>query len=302
MTEKSASCSACESSDCSARERRPEESQEEFLDRRKLAERLCRIKHKVMVLSGKGGVGKSPVAANLAAALAADGRRVGLLDVDFHGPSIPRLLGIAGQRPRESTDGSIPPFMTADGLRVMSIGLLLQESQGAVIWRGPLKMGVIKQLLRDVDWGELDCLVVDSPPGTGDEPLSVAQLIEGADGAVLVTTPQALSADDVRRSASFCTQVNLPILGILENMSGFICPHCGKETALFKAGGGEALAAETGVPFLGRIPIDPQVVAASDEGCPFVTAHPESAVARAFSSAIAPVSELIAGQAGSKGA
>jgi Mrp family chromosome partitioning ATPase len=168
----------------------------------------------------------------------------------------------------------------------MSIGILVDGRESAIIWRGPLKMNVIKQLLRDTDWGDLDYLVIDSPPGTGDEPLSVAQLIEGADGAVLVTTPQALSADDVRRSVTFCRQVGLPVLGIIENMSGFICPHCGKETGLFTSGGGQALAAETRVPFLGRVPIDPEVVTASDEGKPFVLKHPESAAARAFLAAV----------------
>jgi len=189
------------------------------------------------------------------------------------------------------------PFETAAGLKVMSIGLLLNDASGAVIWRGPLKMNVIKQLLRDVDWGELDYLIIDSPPGTGDEPLSVAQLIEDADGAVLVTTPQALSADDVRRSVSFCRQVNLPALGIIENMSGFVCPHCGKESAPFKSGGGQALAAEMGVPFLGRIPIDPDVVTASDEGRPFVLAHPDSAATRAFLAAVEPIKNMSAAEA-----
>ena len=302
MTKDSTSCSSCDSDGCSAKERRSQESLDDFLERQKLAERLCRVRHKVMVLSGKGGVGKSTIAANLATALAEAGHRVGLLDIDFHGPSIPRLLGIAGQRPRTSGDGGIPPFETATGLKVMSIGLLLSDASDAVIWRGPMKMNVIKQLLRDVNWGELDCLVVDSPPGTGDEPLSVAQLIPGADGAVLVTTPQALSADDVRRSISFCRQVDLPILGLIENMSGFICPHCGKETAPFMSGGGQALAAETGVPFLGRVPIDPQVAVASDEGRPFVAAQPGSAAAREFLSAIEPVMHLINGQANQKGA
>jgi Mrp family chromosome partitioning ATPase len=293
MAKESASCSSCDSESCSAKSRRPQESLEEFLERQKLAERLCRVRHKIMVLSGKGGVGKSTVAANLAAALAAGGRSVGLLDVDFHGPSIPRLVGLEQRPVRASEDGSIAPFEAAGGLKVMSIGLLLSGADSAVIWRGPLKMNVIKQLLRDVRWGELDCLVVDSPPGTGDEPLSVAQLIPAADGALLVTTPQAISADDVRRSVSFCRQVNLPVLGILENMSGFVCPHCGKESAPFKSGGGRALAAETGVPFLGRIPIDPQVVAASDDGRPFVVSQPQSAAAGAFAAAIEPLAALV---------
>jgi ATP-binding protein involved in chromosome partitioning len=302
MPEASKNCTTCDTGDCSAKERRPQESLEDFLERQKLAERLCRVRHKIVVLSGKGGVGKSTVAANLAAALAAAGNRVGLLDVDFHGPSIPRLLGLQKRPQTPSEDGSINPFETTDGIRVMSIGLLLNDADGAVIWRGPMKMNVIKQLLRDVNWGELDCLVVDSPPGTGDEPLSVAQLIPDADGALLVTTPQALSADDVRRSVDFCKQVKLPVLGILENMSGFVCPHCEKETALFKTGGGQALAKDTGVPFLGRVPIDPQVVVASDDGRPFVVSQPESSAAKAFAAAIEPIKNLVGGKVRPKGA
>ncbi len=302
MPEESTNCTACDSGDCSAKERRPQESPEDFLERQKLAERLCSVSHKIMVLSGKGGVGKSTVAANLAAALAAAGNRVGLLDVDFHGPSIPRLLGLQKRPQTPSEDGSISPFETPDGIKVISIGLLLEDPDGAVIWRGPMKMNVIKQLLRDVNWGELDCLVVDSPPGTGDEPLTVAQLIPDADGAVLVTTPQALSSDDVRRSIDFCRQVKLPVLGILENMSGFVCPHCERESALFKTGGGQALAEDTGVPFLGRVPIDPQVVLASDDGRPFVISQPESSAAKAFAAAVEPVRTSVGGKTRPKGA
>ncbi len=297
MTSADKECSTCNADSCSAKERRPEEALEAFLERQALAKRMCGIEHKILVFSGKGGVGKSTVAANLAAALCADGKRVGLLDVDFHGPSIPRLLGLDGRRAKgAASDGGIAPLKTPDGLRVMSIAALVEGRDAAVIWRGPLKMNVIKQLLRDVSWGELDYLIVDSPPGTGDEPLSVAQLIEGADGAVLVTTPQALSADDVRRAVTFCRQVKLPVLGILENMSGFVCPHCGTETQLFKSGGGRVLAAETGVPFLGSVPIDPGVVTASDEGRPFVLDHPDSAAARAFLAAIEPIRNLSAAE------
>jgi len=292
MTAPDKECSTCNADSCSAKEQKPDEALEAFLERQALAKRMCGIEHKILVFSGKGGVGKSTVAANLAAALCADGKRVGLLDVDFHGPSIPRLLHLEGQRVQPSGDGGIAPLETPDGIRVMSIAALVEGRDAAVIWRGPLKMNVIKQLLRDVAWGELDYLIIDSPPGTGDEPLSVAQLIEGADGAVLVTTPQVLSANDVRRAVTFCRQVRLPVLGILENMSGFVCPHCGKETQLFKSGGGRALAAETGVPFLGSIPIDPEVVTASDEGRPFVLERPDSAAARAFLAAIEPIKRM----------
>ena len=294
MTAPDKECSTCNADSCSAKDQRPDEALEAFLERQALAKRMCGIEHKILVFSGKGGVGKSTVAANLAAVLAADGRRVGLLDVDFHGPSIPRLLHLEGQRAEPAGDGGLAPIATPDGLRVMSIGSLVEGRDAAVIWRGPLKMKVIKQLLSDVDWGELDYLIIDSPPGTGDEPLSVAQLIEGTDGAVLVTTPQVLSANDVRRAVTFCRQVRLPVLGILENMSGFVCPHCGKETQLFKSGGGRALAAEMNVLFLGSIPIDPEVVTSSDEGRPFVLAHPNSTAARAFLAAVKPIRNMSA--------
>jgi Mrp family chromosome partitioning ATPase/predicted Fe-Mo cluster-binding NifX family protein len=292
---------SCDVGSRSSQQRAPGQSLEAFLERQKLTANLSGVAHKLLVLSGKGGVGKSTVAANLAAALSAGGCRVGLLDVDFHGPSIPRLTGIAGQRPRSCGDQSMLPPQTRDGVKVMSIGLLLGGGDSAVIWRGPMKMNVIKQLLRDVRWGQLDCLVVDSPPGTGDEPLSVAQLIPGVDGAVLVTTPQALSADDVRRSVDFCRKLELPVLGIVENMSGFCCPHCGKESHPFKTGGGQALAEETGVPFLGRIPVDPRVVTASDQGRAFCTEHPDSPASGAFQAAIEPIRSLVGTGRSSKG-
>jgi len=282
---KSSDCESCKSVSCSAKERRTEESSEEFEERQALMRRLCRIKHKLIVLSGKGGVGKSTVAANLALSLAAKGRRTGLLDVDIHGPSIPRILGLEGY-PVESVDQKLLPVPLGEELKVMSIGFLLRGKDEAVIWRGPLKMGVIKQFLRDVEWGELDYLVVDSPPGTGDEPLSVIQLIQDLDGAVIVTTPQDISIIDVRRSIQFCQTVNTPVLGVIENMSGFICPHCGKTTEIFKSGGGEKMAKEMKVPFLGRIPLDPSIAKACDEGAPYIQAFAESISAQAFSRAL----------------
>jgi ATP-binding protein involved in chromosome partitioning len=229
--------------------------------------RMAMVRRKVLVLSGKGGVGKSTVAANLAIGLAAAGRKVGLLDVDVHGPSIPQLLGLRG-RSAEIAHGAILPVQLTEDLSVMSIAFLVQGLGDAVIWRGPMKAGVIRQFLTDVEWGPLDFLVVDSPPGTGDEPLSVAQNVGAQAAALIVTTPQDLAVSDVRRCVSFCRAISLPILGIVENMSGLACPHCGQRIDLFKTGGGEALAAEAAVPFLGRIPIDPAVVASGDEGCP----------------------------------
>ncbi|MBC7186735.1 MAG: Mrp/NBP35 family ATP-binding protein, partial [Calditrichaeota bacterium] len=201
-------------------------SAQEAMESLELAKRLAQIRYKILVLSGKGGVGKSTVAANLAVALAAMGRHVGLLDVDFHGPSIPKLMGLE-QRTVAIEQGAMLPVDCGPHLKVMSLGLLLPSEDDAVIWRGPLKMGVIKQLLKDVQWGRLDYLIVDSPPGTGDEPLSVAQLLTPPVGAIVVTQPQQLSTADVRRSIRFCQRVGMPVLGVIENMSGFVCPHCG---------------------------------------------------------------------------
>ncbi|MCE5266002.1 MAG: P-loop NTPase [Deltaproteobacteria bacterium] len=257
-----------------------------------LKSRLSVIKHKILVLSGKGGVGKSTVAVNLSVALAMAGMKVGLLDVDFHGPSVPTLLHLQGELLKSHDDGGIMPLVTEDGLRVISLGFALGSSDEAVIWRGPMKMGVIKQLLADTQWGELDYLVVDFPPGTGDEPLSVAQLIPDSDGAVIVTTPQDLSLQDVRKSINFCRHLNIPVLGVIENMSGLLCPHCGKTVEVFKSGGGEAMAREMGVPFLGRIPIDPRIVETSDQGEPFVRRYADTEAAAAFVRAIQPVLQL----------
>jgi Mrp family chromosome partitioning ATPase len=238
-------------------------------EERMLKENLSRIKNTIVVLSGKGGVGKSTIAVNIATALAETGLAVGLLDVDIHGPSVPKLLGLEGSRLQASVSGMLLPVESAHGLKVMSIGFLLEHSDSAVIWRGPLKYGVIKQFLKDVSWGDLDVLVIDSPPGTGDEPLSVCQLIANPTGAIIVTTPQDVSISDVRKSINFCRQLNMPILGVVENMSGFVCPHCGKETQIFKNGGGEKMAEEMNVPFLGRIPIESAIAENGDAGRTF---------------------------------
>ncbi len=253
---------------------------DESQDREVLSQRLGRISHKVLVLSGKGGVGKSTVAVRLATSLAEAGKTVGLLDVDIHGPSIPALLGLG--RKTVATRGEYILPVPCRRLKVMSIGFLLPEDTSPVIWRGPMKMNVIKQFLKDVDWGPLDYLIVDCPPGTGDEPLSVAQLIDDASGAIIVTTPQELSLLDVRKSITFCKHLELPVLGVVENMSGFVCPHCGHTSDIFRQGGGEQMAGEMGVPFLARIPIDPALVLAGDEGKAFPLHLPESAAARAF--------------------
>jgi ATP-binding protein involved in chromosome partitioning len=280
-------CGECEKEDCSAKTAQPDESEEQLQERQALARRLCQIEHKILVLSGKGGVGKSTVAVNLAVSLSLAGKRVGLLDVDIHGPSIPRMLGLEGQR-LEVEDQTLLPMEIGD-LKVVSIGLLLSGRNDAVIWRGPLKMGIIKQFLKDVEWGELDYLIIDSPPGTGDEPLSVCQLIPGADGAVIVTTPQEVALSDVRRCVTFCRQLRMPVLGVVENMSGFACPKCGEVTDIFKSGGGERMSKEMGVPFLGRIPIDPKIAQACDDGKPYVHHYAKTPTAKAFQQVIGPI-------------
>jgi ATP-binding protein involved in chromosome partitioning len=249
--------------------------------RQALRFRMDKIKHKIAVISGKGGVGKSTVTVNLAAAFALHGKKVGVLDADIHGPSVPRLLGLTGQQVKVGPPGAFPVTGPL-GMKVISIDFFLSEENVPTIWRGPLKMTAIRQLLSDIVWGELDVLLIDLPPGTGDEPLSVAQLLPEMDGVVIVTMPSDLSRAVVEKAITFARRLNMPIVGIVENMSGFICPHCGYKIDIFQSGGGEKMAKETGVPFLGSIPIDPQVSTDSDKGSPFVIAHPDSAAAKAF--------------------
>jgi ATP-binding protein involved in chromosome partitioning len=231
-----------------------------------IRERLSHIKNKILVMSGKGGVGKSSIAAYLAVVLANNGHKVGLLDVDLHGPSIPRMLGVNGSILPSEHPGKVLPVHLMPNLHVLSIETLMGENKdAATIWRGPIKIGVIRQFISDIEWSDLDYLVIDSPPGTGDEPLTVAQTIPDAK-ALIVTTPQEVSLADVRKSINFCRQVNMAILGIVENMSGFICPHCGERTDLFKAHGGETMAAKENLKMLARLPIEPEVVRRCDEG------------------------------------
>jgi ATP-binding protein involved in chromosome partitioning len=265
---KSKTCDTCGDSSCSAAKQKNNESPEEYADRLRLLSRLCRIDHKIVVLSGKGGVGKSTVAVNLATALMLSGLRVGLLDVDIHGPSVPTMLGLEHET-LQGADGGLLPVELGN-MKIMSIGFLLKNPDDAIIWRGPMKMGVIKQFLTDVEWGDLDYLIVDAPPGTGDEPLSLCQLIQPLDGAVIVTTPQRVAAVDVRKSISFCRQVHVPVLGVIENMSGFLCPKCGEITQIFPAGSGGKIAADMKVPYLGAIPIDPAIAQSGDAGQAFI--------------------------------
>ena len=257
---------------------------DELPEEGQLQERMALIRHKIIVMSGKGGVGKSTVAVNLAVALTMGGKRVGLLDADMHGPSVPKLLGMERAKIRTSVDAMLPLEYSIDGrtIAVMSIGFLLADTDAPIIWRGPLKMGAIKQFLEDVSWGELDYLIIDSPPGTGDEPLSVCQLINGLDGAIIVTTPQELALVDVRKSVNFCRQLRLPVIGVIENMSGLDCPHCGGRINVFSSGGGEKMAIAMGVPFLGRIPIDPEIVKSGDEERPYMYFYPQTGTAQKF--------------------
>ncbi len=226
--------------------------------------KLARIKRKILVMSGKGGVGKSTVAAYLALLLSRRGKRVGLLDVDLHGPSIPHLLRIQGglEIPEQ---GKIRPFAYSENLDVLSIEMVMGDRDTAVIWRGPLKISAIRQFISDIAWGEKDYLIIDSPPGTGDEPLTVAQTIPDAE-ALVVTTPQEISLADVRKSINFCRQVDMKILGVVENMSGFSCPHCDQRISIFGAGGGARMAESLKVPLLGEIPINPEIVDLGDRG------------------------------------
>jgi ATP-binding protein involved in chromosome partitioning len=276
---------------CSMKKLPNKEEIEELKEKLALEDNVSKIQHKIIVLSGKGGVGKSTVATNFAVALSLKGQKVGLMDIDIHGPSIPKMLGLEDRLLR-GTETGLAPIVYTDNLRVISVGFILRSQNDAVIWRAPLKHKLIREFLTDVKWGELDYLIIDSPPGTGDEPLSVVQLLGDADGAVIVTTPQDVALIDVRKAITFCRQVNLPIIGVLENMSGFVCPHCGKTVDIFKSGGGEQMASDMGVPFIGRIPLEPKIVETGDNGHPYLQSYTDSETARAFDLAIKPLLDL----------
>src|SRR4030067_2990818 len=273
---------------CSSKKILSREEVEEIKEKIAIQHNISGIKHKIIVLSGKGGVGKSTVATNIAVALSLKGKKVGLMDVDIHGPSIPKMLGLESAKLRGSDEGMLAVDYS-DNLKVMSIGFILRDQKDAIIWRAPLKHSMIKQFLRDIRWEELDYLIVDSPPGTGDEPISVMQLLGDADGAIVVTTPQDVALTDVRKAITFCRQVNLPIIGVVENMSGFVCPYCGKTVDIFKSGGGQEMASEMGVPFLGRIPLEPKIVESGDSGKPYLEYERESETAHAFNKVIEPL-------------
>jgi ATP-binding protein involved in chromosome partitioning len=249
-----------------------------------LRTRMDKVQHKIAVISGKGGVGKTLVTVNLAYSLAMNGRnaRVGVLDADIHGPCVPKMMGLKGSHLEVGPPGVFPALGPLD-IRVVSMGFLLPSDDSPVIWRGPLKMGAIQQFLRDIVWGELDYLLIDLPPGTGDESLSVLQLLPEMDGVVIVTIPSEVSQDVVRKAVTFARRMEVPVIGIVENMSGFECPHCGKWIDIF--GGGESaqkMSNEMGVPYLGVIPLDPRVANACDAGKPFIEEYSTTSAAQAF--------------------
>ena len=247
----------------------------------RIMDNLARIKYKIIVMSGKGGVGKSTVAVNLALTLASKGHKVGVMDVDIHGSDVAKLLGVEDAR-LESTGEMIIPVPVNPNLSAMSMAFLLEDRDTPIVWRGPVKMTAIRQFLGEVAWGDLDYLIVDLPPGTGDEPLTVAQMIPEGAWAVVVTTPQDLALLDSRKAIRFAEALNMNIAGVVENMAGLECPHCGETIDLFKIGGGEKAAEEMNVNFLGRIPIDPQMVKMGDLGVPYVVDEPDELAPRAF--------------------
>ncbi len=262
---------------------------------KRLKIRMAKIKNKLAVLSGKGGVGKSTITANLAIALARKGHKVGVLDADIHGPSIPKILGMRGQ---ELTAGRIEglgifPAKGPLGIKAISMDFLLPDDETPVIWRGPMKMGAIRQFLADVAWGDLDFLLMDLPPGTGDEPLSIMQLIPDIDGILMVTAPSEVSQIVVKRAIGFTRELRVPLVGIIENMSGFVCPKCGAEFDILGTGGGQKISEELGVPFLGKIPIDQKICEDSDRGTPFIIEHSDAPAAKAFMRAVNKIEESL---------
>ena len=258
---------------------------------------MSKIRHKIAVISGKGGVGKSTVTVNLATALALRGHahRVGILDADIHGPCVPKMLGLKGQRIQASPIGAFPVTGPL-GIKVVSMDFLLSSDEAPVIWRGPLKMKAIEQFLSDIMWGELDFLLIDLPPGTGDEPLSIMQLIPELDGVIIVTIPSEVSQAVVRKSVTFARQMAVPVIGVVENMSDYVCPDCGKRINIFGVGGGEKIARDLSVPFLGKIAIDPEICSDSDKGTSFTLAHPDSPATKNFVAIVEGIEEFLGRQ------
>ncbi len=258
----------------------------------KLSDSLGKIKHVIIVMSGKGGVGKSTVSSNIAVELNQKGFETGLMDIDITGPNIPKMFGIEDEQ-LEVRNERLIPVIVPPSLKVMSMAFLLPSKDSPVIWRGPVKMSAIRQFIEDVEWGKLDYLVVDMPPGTGDEAISIMQLIPKADGVIIVTTPQDVSLLDSRKSIAFAAQAEVPIIGLVENMSGFVCPHCGEVTDIFKSGGGKRTAEEFNIQFLGSVPIEAKVARSGDEGMPIIITDPSSASAKAFSEIVDKVVKTV---------
>jgi ATP-binding protein involved in chromosome partitioning len=257
---------------------------------------IAKIKHKIAIISGKGGVGKSTVTANLAMAFALDGKKVGILDADLHGPCIPKMLGIERQALKGGPGGMIFPVTGKFGIKVISMDFFLPNDEAPVIWRGPLKMRALQQFISDVMWGELDYMFIDLPPGTGDEPLSIMHLIPDMDGVVIVTMPSELSEAIVKKSVTFAKQIGVPVIGIIENLSGYVCPDCGKKIDIFKLGGGKRISDALSVPYLGSLPIDPKVCDDSDNGLPFMAENPKLPVAKSFSEIVAKTKQFLENQ------
>ena len=278
-----------------AKERDMEERKRAYEEQqRKLKVRTSKIKHKIAVISGKGGVGKSTVTVNLAIAFALHGyaNDIGILDADITGPCVPKIIGLHGQSLQAGPPGMFPA-MGPMGIKVVSMAFLLPSDETPVIWRGPLKMRAISQFLADIVWGDLEFLFIDLPPGTGDEPLSIMQLIPEMDGVVIVTIPSECSQIVVKKAVTFSRKLNIPIIGIIENMSGFVCPKCGAEINIFKTGGGEKIAKDLITPFLGRIPIDPQICEDSDKGVPFIIEHKDSPASKAFMEIVKKIEDFL---------
>jgi ATP-binding protein involved in chromosome partitioning len=261
---------------------------------KKLKMRMGKIQHKIAVISGKGGVGKSTVTVNLATAFAMHGHanRVGILDADIHGPSVPKIIGLQGQRLQVGPPGVFPAVASL-GIKVVSMDFLLPDENAPVIWRGPLKMTAIRQFLSDIVWGTLDVLLIDLPPGTGDEPLSVAQLLPELDGVIIVTIPSEVSQIVVKKAVTFARKLGIPIIGILENMSGFICPKCGTRSDIFQSGGGQKISSELNAPFLGSIPIDQKISKDSDMGKSFIVEDADSPASKAFMEIVKKIQTFI---------
>jgi len=266
---------------------------DKFAQDQKIKQRLEHIKYPIMVMSGKGGVGKSTVSVNLAFALAQQGHSVGIMDVDVHGPNIPLMLGLEENHFEALSAEEMAPVTAALNVKVASLALAGYDPDEAIIWRGPVKIAMVRQFLSDIIWGDLDYLIIDTPPGTGDEVLTVAQQIPGLAGAVVVSTPQNVSILDSRKSVSFARKLNVPLLGLVENMSGFVCPHCNTVSKIFKSDGGKELCASMDVPFLAEIPIEPGIVEAGDSGTPFILSKPESITVQAFQKLAISVQEHI---------